>query len=116
MRPFTPGIGIVATSSSGGWAAAFAAPSARPTIRVFMNAPLFTLDCEGPGETEANFLHCLVADASRAHAGIEGQALARAPDGPEQQLIRTRRVGGALREALRDRPHRPGERSFEDGA
>src|SRR4051812_3079275 len=110
MRPFTPGIGIVAASSSGACAAAFVAPSARARMSGFMGClSFFTVECKGPRKTEAQLVHCFIADPRAAHAGIERQAFSRAPDRAEQDRVGAGSFSYALGEGLDHRTHRPVE-------
>src|SRR5712672_2559349 len=89
MRPFTPGSGIVASSSSIASPAACARPAAGQSsaqkislCRSFISWLL--LQGDAPGQSEPQLADRFAAGMRRANPYVERQIVARPPDGADE--------------------------------
>src|SRR5258706_1849314 len=121
MRPFPPGSGIVASSSSIAGPAACARPAAgkssAPKISLcgsFISWLL--LEGDAPGQSEPQLANRFTAGVRRANSDVERQVVARPPDGADKPRQEPGASGRLLAEHFGDRTHGPGVGAFEDRA
>src|SRR5581483_5814046 len=119
MRPLTEGSSIVPAASSASAAAAgdAATREARTkgiALHFAMSRLLSQTEC--PGEPDAQLAHGLAAAVRPAHADVERQILAHAPDRADERRGGARRARGLLAARLGDRAQRPRVRALEDDA
>src|SRR5712671_2410048 len=121
MRPFTPGIGMVASSSRGAAPAACAelmTPHIGASQISFCSNPMSGLlfESDAPGQSKPQLADRFAAGMRRANPDIEREVLAGAPDGADETGREPRTARGLLAEHFRHRTQRPGIRAFDNGA
>src|SRR5712671_36689 len=120
MRPFTPGIGTVASSSRS------AAPAACPELMTphsgasqisLCSNPMSGLlfESDAPRQSKPQLADRFAAGMRRANADVEREVLAGAPDGADEARDEPRAARGLLAEHFGNRTDRPGVRAFENG-
>src|SRR5260221_13164072 len=112
MRPFTPGSGIFASSSSIAGPAACARPAAgkssAPKISLcgsFISWLL--LEGDAPGQSGPQLANRFTAGVRRANSDVERQVGARPPDGADQPRKEPRPSGRRLAEQFGGGPNGP---------